>query len=317
MKKRRYTKKAKKSDGKSGAKILVIVIICLLLVLLIVFGGFLFLNRDKLFKGETGPRRKVATEAVKKDEKILIYTEDGASYIDAVEGMPRNPYSDDGFFTDKNGFKAYRDESGKTISEVGIDISSYQGEVDWAQVKKAGVDYVMLRAGGRGYSSEGVLYEDSKFEQNAKAAGDAGLEIGVYFFSQAINTEEAKEEAEYVIEKIKKFDITYPVAFDWEIIEGESARTDGVDRETLTAMARTFCDTVSEKGYVPMIYSSRHLMYFNYDMASVKDIDLWIASYGETPKYYYDFAMWQYSTDGTMYGINGKVDLNINLYDYR
>ncbi|MGN1051393.1 MAG: glycoside hydrolase family 25 protein, partial [Acutalibacteraceae bacterium] len=309
--KRKYARKKK-----SSKKTLLIIIISLSFVLLIAVGGFLFAKRDKLNVGNTGSRQKVATEAIKKDEKIHIYTEDGESYIEAIEGMPRNPYSDENFFIDDYGFKAYKDSAGKKISEVGIDISSYQGDIDWKMVKKAGVDYVMLRCGGRGYGQDGVLYEDTKFEENAKEALDAGLEVGVYFFSQAITEEEAIEEAQYALEKIKDFKITYPVAFDWEVIDHDTARTDNMGRETLTDMALAFCEEIKKAGYVPMLYSSRHLLYFNYDMARLKDIDLWIASYGETPKFYYNFAMWQYSTDGTMYGIEGKVDLNINLYQY-
>ena len=183
-------------------------------------------------------------------------------------------------------------------------------------VKNSGVDFAMLRCGGRGYGSNGVLYEDETFEKNAQEALDAGIDIGVYFFSQAITAKEAKEEAKYTLELIKDYDLKYPVAFDWEHYEFDDARTDNLDRETLTNIARTYCTEVENAGYTPVVYANRSLLYYEYDLAKLADLELWLASYEDLPDFYYDFGMWQYSTEGTVNGIKGTVDLNICMYKY-
>jgi GH25 family lysozyme M1 (1,4-beta-N-acetylmuramidase) len=229
--------------------------------------------------------------------------------------MPKNCYDDNSFFTNSYGFKAYKDND-STISTVGIDVSYVQGDIDWEMVKSSGVDYAIIRCGGRGYGESGILYEDEKFEQNIQGAIDAGLDVGVYFYSQAISVEEAKEEAEYTLKLIKNYDIKYPVVFDWEHYEYEDARTDDVDRETLTSIAKQYCSVVDKAGYTPVIYANRSILYFEYDLAALSDIELWLASYEDVPDFYYDFGMWQYSTDGTIDGIDGTVDLNICMYNY-
>ncbi len=312
--------KSKKSCKTKNKKLVrwIIIVTAVLLVGAVTTGGIVVYN--KYFKRTPTLRdshMQVATEAVKKDEKILIRTEAGQEpvYINAIEGMPRNSYIDDNFYTDENGFTAYKDK-GKTISSVGIDVSYVQGEIDWQAVKNAGVDFAILRCGGRGYGESGVLYEDETFEKNAQEALDAGIDIGVYFFSQAITEEEAREEANYTLNLIKDYDIKYPVAFDWEHYEYDDARTDNIDRTTLTNMAREYCTVIGKAGYIPVIYANRSLLYYEYDLAKLADIELWLASYENVPDFYYDFGMWQYSMEGTVDGINGTVDLNVCMYKY-
>ncbi len=214
---------------------------------------------------------------------------------------------------DKNGYKYYYDSSGKKSSSLGIDVSYAQKKIDWDKVKSEGVDFAIIRLGYRGYET-GILHTDEYFYDNVKGAVDAGVEVGVYFFSQAINIAEAREEAEYVLEKIKDMDITYPVVFDWEVISGNPARTDGISGDTLNKCAIEFCRKIEEAGYKPMIYASLNLLrdqYEKYDIDIISQYDLWLAEYKEYPEYPYDFKIWQYTNEGIIDGIDFKTDLNV------
>ncbi len=302
---------------KSGGKI-VLIVVCLILVLTLGAGGiFVYFKYIKRGFTERDKHTQVATVAAKQDEKIPIHVEPGdqPTYINAIPGMPKNTYDDNSFYTSDFGYTEYK-HYGENISTVGIDVSYVQGDIDWQAVKKAGVDFAFIRCGGRGYGGKGIIFEDDTFRQNAREALDAGIDIGVYFYSQAITVEEAKEEAEFVLNIIKDYNIKYPVAFDWEHFEDDVARTDNVDRETLTDMAREFCTVIDNAGYNSIIYANRSLLYFEYDLARLADIEIWLASYENTPNFYYDFGIWQYTTEGTVDGINGTVDLNVCMYKY-
>ncbi len=240
----------------------------------------------------------------------------GDTMIPAIEGVPVCTYKDENFVTDSNGYKYYYEDS-ELCSYVGIDVSGHNGDIDWNKVKESGIDFVMLRIGGRGYGEEGIMYDDTYFKDNLRGAKAAGLSVGVYFFSQATSTQEAREEAEYTLSLLGNETLEYPIAFDWEIIESaESTRTDNVAPQTLTDCARTFCDTVKDAGYIPCIYLGTTLAYYKYDLGQLSDIDLWYAFYNDTPNMYYNYAMWQYSCTGAVDGIEGDVDLNICFKNY-
>ncbi|MBQ9674140.1 MAG: glycoside hydrolase family 25 protein [Ruminococcus sp.] len=297
----------------------IIVPLAILLVIAIGTGGLIFFykNRNTQANDNENSHSQVATDSVQKDEKILVRTEADAEpvYINAIEGMPRNSYNDDGFYTDENGFIAYK-QNGKEISTVGVDVSYVQGDIDWQAVKAAGVDFAIIRCGGRGYGEKGILYTDEKFKQNIEGATDAGLDVGVYFYSQAVSVEEAEEEAQYTLELISDYKLKYPVVFDWEHYELDDARTDNVDRDTLTQIALKYCDVVQKSGYTPVVYANRSLLYFEYDLAKLINTEIWLASYEDNPDYYYDFGIWQYSTEGKVDGIKSDVDLNVCMYAY-
>jgi uncharacterized repeat protein (TIGR02543 family) len=234
----------------------------------------------------------------------------GDETIDVLPGVAVNRYDKDAFAW-KNGRITYT----AAETKVGVDVSQFQGEIDWNQVKKSGVDYAMVRVGGRGYGN-GMLYEDSYYEENLSGAAEAGLDVGVYFFSQAITPEEAREEAQYVLERIEGYDITYPVVFDWEEIGSASARTDHLDADTLAACAQAFCQEIEQAGYEAMLYVSLNTGYRKYDLSQVTGYDLWLAEYADVPTFYYDFQMWQYTDTGSVPGIEGDADLNISFRDY-
>ena len=196
----------------------------------------------------------------------------------------------------------------------GIDVSYYQGEIDWEQVKASGIEFAIIRLGYRGYGEEGKLAEDKMAFQNLKGALNAGLKVGVYFFSQATSVEEALEEADFVLERIKDYDITMPVVYDWEYISAE-ARTANVDPRTLTDCYLAFCGKIEEAGYTPMAYfnsyQSRKMMY----LTELEAYPFWLALYSDRMTYPYRVEMWQYTDSGRVPGIEGNVDINLMFTD--
>ncbi len=302
--------------AKKGFNILPLVVI---LVIVAVVGISVFIstiNNDD--KTDNRPTEFVEheTEKIKKGEKITINDPSlGTIEIDAVAGFAKNVYENDNFVIDDKGMMTYYIDD-KVASCMGIDLSEYQGDIDFDKVKEQGFDFVMLRVGGRYYGEEGDFYMDSKFYDYFEGAKDAGLRVGGYFFSQAKNAEEAVEEANYFLKQTKGLKFDYPVAFDWETIEGDSARTDNVSNEDLTAAAIAFCDTIEESGNTAIIYSNTYLMYYKYNLEELKDIDFWVADYEEHPSMYYNFTMWQYDIEGQVDGIQGNVDMNICMKNY-
>lgn len=236
----------------------------------------------------------------------------GSKKVYVVEEMPKRAYDSSLFQYNDNGYLTY--ESNQYTSEVGIDVSRYQGDIDWAQVKASGVDFAILRLGYRGYGT-GAIVTDTYFEKNIQGALENGIEVGVYFFSQAINEAEAAEEAQYCLDLIQgRYHITYPIIFDWEPYDSSlNPRTEGLSDEMLTKCAVSFCNTIRAAGYKTMVYSNLTYFYLHFDLAQLVDFPLWLAQYNKTPTFYYHFAMWQYSCTGTVPGIKGDVDMNIRL----
>lgn len=206
-------------------------------------------------------------------------------------------------------------ENGRQTSFVGVDISKLQDYVDFERLKRAGIDFVMLRVGSRGYGT-GQLNLDDSFADNLKRASEAGLDVGVYFYSQAVNTDEAVEEADMVIENLGEYQITYPVAFDMELIENDTARTDSLTRAEKTAIAKAFLDRIAEAGYKTMIYGNKEWLIKEIDMSKLTAYDVWLSQAADIPDYPYRFAMWQYDFEGSVDGITGYVDLNISFINY-
>lgn len=193
----------------------------------------------------------------------------------------------------------------------GIDVSEHQAEIDWLAVKEDGIDFAIIRAGYRGYS-EGKLFEDAYFKANIEGAISAGIKVGVYFFSQAINAAEGREEARFLLDIIDGYELNLPVFFDWENISyTQEARTDGLDRETLTQSCLAFCEEVEKAGREAGVYFYRSLGYLNYNLQELTGLDFWAAAPGEIPDFYYKHRLWQYSYTGQVEGISGDTDLNI------
>lgn len=226
----------------------------------------------------------------------------------ALDGVERNTYIPQAFVQGENGWISYPD------ALQGVDVSVYQGEIDWQAVADAGVDFAIIRVGYRGYS-QGAIQPDTNFQKNMEGALKAGLDVGVYFFSQATTVREAEEEADYVLEAIRNYPVTYPVVFDWEFIDGQQARTDEMEGEHMTECAKTFCELVRAGGYTPMVYFNQEQGYLYYQLDQLDEFSFWLAEYDEKPDFFYNFAMWQYTHTGTVPGIPGNVDLNLAFQD--
>lgn len=192
----------------------------------------------------------------------------------------------------------------------GIDVSEFQGQIDWHAVKDSGVEFAYLRIGYRG-STEGLLHEDAMYRRNLAGAREAGIEPGIYFFSQAISSEEAREEAEWVLSLLDSWTPDLPVMFDWEPFGADHSRSQTADTERLTDCAMAFCDCLADAGYGAGVYLNRQQGYYVYDIARLQAYTLWVSDPNESPDFYYAFSLWQYTFSGTVPGIGTAVDRDL------
>lgn len=196
---------------------------------------------------------------------------------------------------------------------LGVDVSRHQGWIDWERVKASGYEFAIIRVGYRGYGEEGLVCLDEQFDTNIQNAQAAGLDVGVYFFAQAINEEEAKEEAEFVLKHIAEYELQLPVVYDPESILDDKARTDDVSGEQFTKNTEVFCSMIEEAGYQPMIYSNMLWEAYELDLEYLGEYPIWYADYEALPQTPYHFDFWQYTNEGSVDGIEGRTDLNIQL----
>ena len=242
----------------------------------------------------------------------------GSHWLDVLEDLPKNPYEDSSLFVwDERERPTY---TGGYYAH-GIDISSYQEDIDWEAVAGDGIDFVIIRAGGRYYGryGSGAIFEDELFDQNMQGAINVGLDVGAYFFSNAITVEEAIAEADMILARLEPYRayITYPVVCDWEYTGGENGRTYGVDSEIITDCIAAFCDRVEKAGYTPMVYFNKVWGYTKMDLRDLKQYDFWYALWEVGyPSFRYGFQFWQYSSSGQVAGIDGRVDMNLCFVPY-
>lgn len=237
------------------------------------------------------------------DISLLIKTEDE---ID----VEKEDSKVNGARKDSDNTEIKKQHTTDATNQFGIDVSKWNGDIDWDKVKADGVEFVMIRAGYRG-SVTGALVEDPNFLANIRGAKRAGLKVGVYFFTQAVNEVEAVEEASMVIALCDGYELDYPVIIDSEGAGGEG-RADSLDVETRTKVCAAFCETIENAGYESGVYASRSWYNANLDVPELDKYRIWLAEYRSTPLYsgYYD--MWQYTSKGKIDGIEGNVDLNIS-----
>lgn len=195
-------------------------------------------------------------------------------------------------------------------AKLGIDVSKWNKEIDWEKVKEAGIDYAIVRVGYRGYTT-GSLIEDPYFKTNIENASGAGIEVGVYFFSQALNNVEAVEEASMVISLCEQYHLDYPVYIDSES-SGSTGRADNLTAEERTTVTQAFCETIESAGYTAGIYGARNWLNTRLNMDELGDYTIWLAEYRDIPQYEGYYEMWQYTSRGSIDGITGNVDLNIS-----
>lgn len=271
-----------------------------------------------------------------------LYVQDGDSYREAVYA---DYYNFDKFFVKGNvkytgwqtlnGKVYFYDASGKKVTGeqviqgakytfdsdgamitgdgvMGIDVSKWNGTIDWEAVKNSGVSYVIIRCGYRG-SSQGALIEDPKFEQNIKGATAAGLKVGVYFFTQAVDVVEAVYEASFVLDQVSNYKISYPIFLD---VEASGGRGDKIDKATRTAVCKAFCETIQDAGYTAGIYANKTWLTNKINAGELESYKIWLAQYAATPTYSGKYDLWQYTESGKISGISGNVDLNISYLGY-
>ena len=276
-----------------GRTRLILILLCIVLAAAMLWCALSLILRIGTYSGRT-----VGNDPVQEQTPV--------EPVDLEPIVPENSYDPAGFY-EEGGFKRYKSED--TLASVGVDVSSHQQEIDWELVAANGVEFAMIRVGYRGYT-EGEIQPDEYFVQNIEGARAAGLDVGVYFFSQALDEQEAIDEANYVLEQIKDYPLSYPVIFDWEDIEAD-ARTDGMDSVQLTKNAIAFCDTIKQAGYRAGVYFNQRFGYEEFDLESLQDYVFWLAEYNDTPSFSFHFQIWQYCNDGRVDGIKTDVDLNL------
>ena len=285
-----------------GGVALLVVLVTVLIVVLTRSGG-----DEPENPAESGP---VIPEGMR-----LVHDIHNGDIIVPDFDIPENEYSHDGFTKKEDGFIHYEG------AVAGIDVSQFQGEVDWYAVKAAGIDFAIIRLGYRGMT-QGLLAEDTHFRQNLEGAYSADIQRGVYFFSQAVTVSEAEAEADFVLEHLDGAELQYPVVFDWEHpIESEDMPKDTLRAwdcpgDVVTDCAEAFCKKIKAAGYTPCVYFNKHQAYNFYDLEQLKDYGFWYAEYESLPSVCYGFRMWQYSESGTVPGIDVAVDLDLCFEPY-
>lgn len=247
------------------------------------------------------------------DDAILYKDKSGIVYAPIDPKLPKNSY-DWSNLVWTNGRVDYV-ENGVSKALAGIDVSKYQGEIDWDKVKADGIDFAFIRYGSRGWGT-GKLVEDELFHKNMQNARRAGVEVGVYFYTQAVSAEEAVEEANAVVQALQGYKVSFPVVLDTEEVHEGDSRTNELSSEEMTAAALAFCDTVAAAGYRPMIYAGTKWFVSRLELERLTKYDLWLAQYYKTPFFPYDFQIWQYTGSGKVDGIQGDVDLNLCFVNY-
>ena len=242
---------------------------------------------------------------------IVFYNNGKYQFVPISDTIPARTYDPAGLVVNERNEMEYQ-VNGQTESVKGIDLSRYQGEVDWALVAADGVDYAMIRIGIRGYGTGEIVLDDT-FDANMTGALQNDIDVGAYFFTQAISEEEAIAEANAVIEALAPYKVTYPIAIDVEDVNDSAARTANLTPEQRTDYVIVFCETLKAAGYTPMIYGNLKSFCDMLDMERLNDYEKWFAFYDTYVYFPYEISMWQYTDSGVVNGIEGNVDLNITF----
>ena len=231
--------------------------------------------------------------------------------VEINPNVEKHDYKDEAFV--HNGDRlSYEGDSNYTY-RLGVDVSEHQGYVDWQALKDSGFEFAFIRLGYRGYGQEGRICLDREFHRNIQNAQAAGFDVGVYFFAQAVNEEEALEEANFVLQNLEGYTLQLPVVYDPESILDDEARTDNVSGEQFTKNTEVFCSAVADAEYDPMIYANMLWEAFELDLEELSEYPLWYADYEPVPQTPYHFRFWQYTNQGQVPGITGNTDLNIEM----
>ncbi|MCR5720651.1 MAG: hypothetical protein K6F84_08795 [Lachnospiraceae bacterium] len=245
----------------------------------------------------------------------LVINRDGSEeWVVISRYLLKNDYEDTNLVCQSGIMKYFED--GKQVSFTGIDVSQTNDYIDYGKVKKAGVDFVLIRGGLRGYGS-GTLSFDEAFYDNVKGAADAGLDVGVYFTSNAVTKEEAVEEAASLLDMLTDIKIVYPVIFDMGFVDNDTSRIEALSKADKTDVALAFLGIMKESGYKTCIAGTKEWLIKEIDMSKLSEHDVWLKNEGDIPDYPYRFAMWQYSKEGKIDGVRGNVNMDISFINYR
>ena len=285
----------------------IIALLCAILLTATVMVCMPYINAPEPVPPTTAPTEAPAMD---EDPEAYLHQDAPAEPLPSIEPIiepEANPYGRLDFQYNRNNYLyCLRQES-----YPGVDVSAFQGNIDWQKVKDSGIRFAMLRLGYRGYES-GKLVEDEYIQQNLEQTKAVGMPIGAYFFSQALTIKEVDEEIDFMLKVLGDYKLHMPIVLDWEIPTAD-ARTAQMDARTLTALQEYFCETMTEKGFTPMIYFNWHqsntLLYLN----ELEAYPFWLALYDDRMTYPYHVEMWQYTSSGKVPGIQGGVDLNIYM----
>ncbi len=242
-------------------------------------------------------------------DDLIVASNGDYHFVPINKELKMNSYVEENLRVLDNGYVEYV-ENGTVVSHKGIDVSKHQGDIDWAKVAADGVEFAFIRVGNRGYGT-GAVVEDPQFTANIVGATSNGIKVGVYFFSQAITVEEAKEEARFVLEKIAPYKISCPVVLDVEKVSDSEARMNKISSEQRTENTIAFLEAIEEAGYKSMLYHNMEMSTLMLDMTKLEKYEKWFAYYNKEFYYPYEYSVWQYSAKGKVNGITGDVDLNI------
>ena len=249
---------------------------------------------------EDGRKTKVVTPAGKEEWQLIN------------QALKKHTYDFTGLVYNEPVMKYYA--NGTKQSFLGIDICKNDGVVDFTALKKAGVEFVMIRAVSRGYGT-GVLSFDEYFEANLKGATETGIPIGLYVYSQAISVAEAQEEAQTVISSLSEYKISYPIVFDMELVPNDTSRIDTLTKEQITEITAAFCETIAAAGYKPMIYGNKYWFMNKTDLSKLGAYPIWYSEDADIPDYPYQFTMWQYTRSSVLADMP-NARLSISFVDY-
>lgn len=257
---------------------------------------------------------QISDNSISENSFNISSKDEEPKYKQLIESIPKNSFKKENFR--KDGEKLQYNKSNGKSSVYGIDVSKYQGMIDWEQVKEAGVEFAMIRMGVRGYNS-GKVVVDENFTKNIEGALSAGIDVGIYFYSQAVTKEEAVEEANYAVAAISNYTVNYPIVFYTEEIENDNARTNQLSVDNLTQCADYFCQTIQNYGYKPMICANKKQFATRLDLTKLTKYDWWLLDACDFSEFPYNYTMWQYSNGGKINGIPEDVNLNICFVDFK
>lgn len=245
----------------------------------------------------------------------VIYPDGTSQWVMINAYIAKNSYDYTGLVYEEPYMRYYAD--GKKASRQGVKIDDSCGTVNFVQVEEDGIDYCIIRIGKRGYAT-GAISLDENYLTYMKEAKEAGLGIGVSFYSQAVNEAEAIEEANLVVQALQQAEIKpeYPVIFDMELVNNDSSRTEKLTKNQLTEITKAFCNTISQNGYTPAVYGNKYWLLRKLDLTQLSGYNIWLSKEGDVPDYPYEFAMWEYKQDAKIDGIAGNVSLSISFIDY-